>query len=533
MNKKLLYTLVFSGLTFFNACTGDLDQYPELEITSKDVYTSAEKYNMVLAKLYSRFTMKGQEKGGGDADITDNSQKDEGYMRDFCNLQELGTDEMISQWAEGDNMGGIMYLQWDANDQWVNDFYYQLMYSITLANEFILNCNTASLSSEEMSKIENYKTEARFIRALCYSHALDFFNTIPFTDENTGIGASTPPSYSRKQMFEYIESELKDIAEKLSETPEYGRAGKYAAYALLSRMYLNAEVYTGEKKYNECIEVSNKILNSGKYSLERDYSNLFKADNYKCTNEIIFPLIVDSENSQSWGVTSLLVCGAVTSDAAKTYIGSTAGWGNFRPRKEIPALFGLSAADNNTDNGLNKEDKRCMFWCKDLSFDILKPTDPAQGFQSVKWKNSNQDGKQSCDANANGVDTDFPMFRLGEIYLNIAEAKLRGGSGEGPSAADCINELRKRAYDKAYDASGKVEAGSVTLDFILDERAREMYLECVRRTDLIRFGKFTGGENFSWRGKVMNGISVDKKYNCYPLPAYELSANPNLKNEGY
>ena len=533
MNKKILYTLAFSVLTALNACTGDLDQYPELEITSKDVYTSAEKYNMVLAKLYSRFTMKGQEKGGGDRDIPDNSEKDDGYMRSYCNLQELGTDEMISQWAEGDNMGGIMYLQWDANDQWVNDFYYQLVYSITLANEFIRNCNSASLPDEEMSKVEGYKTEARFIRALCYYHALDFFNTVPFTDEKTGIGASTPPSYSRKQMFDFLETELKDIAEKLPETPEYGRAGKYAVYALLSRLYLNAEVYTGEKKYNECIEVSDKILSSGKFMLESDYSNLFKADNYKCTGEIIFPFVVDSENSASWGVTSLLVCGAVQADDAKAYIGSTGGWGNFRPRQEIPALFGLSAADENTDNGIKNADTRCMFWCKGLTFAITKVTEANQGFQSVKWKNSNQDGKQSCDAGANGVDTDFPMFRLGEIYLNIAEAKLRGGTGSGPSAVECINKLRERAYGSNYATSGKVEEGALTLDFMLDERAREMYLECVRRTDLIRFGRFTGGDNFSWRGKVMNGTSVDKKYNCYPLPAYELSANPNLKNEGY
>ena len=123
------------------------------------------------------------------------------------------------------------------------------------------------------------------------------------------------------------------------------------------------------------------------------------------------------------------------------------------------------------------------------------------------------------------------MFRLGEQYLIYAEAVLRGGTGGSQAQAlTYVNALLERAYG---NTSG--DYGSLTLQNILDERAKELYWECFRRTDLIRYGLFTSGNYlWPWKGGVLSGTGVDDHYNLFPLPATDLNTNPNLKqNPGY
>lgn len=125
------------------------------------------------------------------------------------------------------------------------------------------------------------------------------------------------------------------------------------------------------------------------------------------------------------------------------------------------------------------------------------------------------------------------MIRLADVYLMAAEAFLRGGAGISRSEAlDLVNDVRLRAYNN--DESGKISDSDFTLDFMLDERARELYLESVRRTDLIRFGKFTSDSYiWQWKGGVLDGRSVNDKYSIYPIPDTDLTANPNLTNPQY
>src|SRR5262249_26823773 len=125
------------------------------------------------------------------------------------------------------------------------------------------------------------------------------------------------------------------------------------------------------------------------------------------------------------------------------------------------------------------------------------------------------------------VDTDFPMFRLGDAYLIYAEAALRGGGGSTAQALTYVNALRQRAYG---NSSGTIAASDLTLPFILAERQRELLWEATRRTDLVRFQQFTGGTYiWAWKGGTAAGSATDAKYNLYPIPANELIANPNLK----
>lgn len=527
--KKLIYILLMTGLIANTSCIDHLNQYPSIEETSESVYEEAENYKMVLAKLYALFVTAGQERGGENPDLESNMGYD--YMRNYFNLQEAGTDELASTWLEGDKTADLTYLMWDDTDPWVADMYYRLFYTIAVSNEFIRNATDDRISKftqQEQEEIRTYRAEARFLRALAYSHALDFFRNIPFVDENDPVGAYTPPRYTSSQMFEYLEGELTDLEEDLTakDDVEYGRASKGAAWTLLARLYLNAEVYGVEAHNTECIDYCRKVMSAG-YVLENDYAKLFNADNHLRTNEIIFPLVVDSEHIVSWGATTYLVCGGVSSskdDAnySPSNYGVTSGWGMFRVRQEIPALFA-------------SEDQRAMFYTDGQTQSVDDCTNQSNGYLVTKWTNLTDDGEIASETASSGVDTDYPMFRLADVYLMYAEAIIRGGTGA--SAEDAliqINLLRKRAFGTNYETAGKVFISDMNLDFILDERARELYWEASRRTDLIRFNKFSGSNYiWQWKGGTLEGADVQSKYDYYPIPSSELTANPNLYNDEY
>lgn len=252
-------------------------------------------------------------KGGGDEKGNDRdiSSIEYDYMRAFFNLQECGTDELASTWLEGDQVRDLTYLSWDANDPWISDMYYKLFYSIALCNEFLRNAKDeqiAGFTTTDQADIRTYRAEVRFLRSLLYYHALDLFRNIPFVTEDDPVGTFIPPRYEAKQVFAFIEEELKAIDNELLPPAEceYGRASKAAAYALLAKMYLNAEVYTGTPYYTECIEYCNKIIGLNYFSLEEDYQKLFNADNHKRTNEIIFTFPVDATYTVSWGSTTYI-----------------------------------------------------------------------------------------------------------------------------------------------------------------------------------------------------------------------------------
>ncbi|MGV8095203.1 MAG: RagB/SusD family nutrient uptake outer membrane protein [Mangrovibacterium sp.] len=527
MNKIFFCILVISAL-LIASCEGDLDQMPHTETTSASVYAEAANYKAVLAKLYASFVINGQEKGGGNADMVSNNGQD--YMRSYFNLQECGTDELASTWLEGDKVGDLTFLTWDANDPWISDMYYHIFYTIALCNELLRNAGDeqiAGFTEAEQEDIRHYRGEARFLRALAYYHALDLFRNIPFVTEADPVGAFIPPRYEATQVFEFIESELLEIEGELlaKEDCEYGRAPKAAAWTLLAKLYLNAAVYTGTERYTDCITWCNKVINEGGYSLESDFKKLFNADNHKRTNEIIFPLPVDAVHTVSWGATTYIICGAVsnTSDYQKPEdYGVTSGWGMFRVRGEVPALF-------------DEADGRNLFFTEGQTRTVDVIDNQSNGYFVEKWTNLTDNGETASNTVDGGVNTDYPMFRLADVYLMLAESVLRGGSGSSSTIAlNLVNELRERAFVDNYEAAGKLTAAELTIDFILDERARELLWECTRRTDLIRYNKFTTADYiWQWKGGVKDGRAVDDKYNIYPIPTSDLTANPNLYNEDY
>ena len=547
----MMGTAVLTGTT---SCVSDLDQYPHTETTSKNVYTSLANYEAVLGKIYAAMVTSGQGKGGDNKDMASvlNSGSGFDYMRMFINMQECGTDEFASTWLTGEQTTGLTYLSWDANDAWISDMYYRIYYNIALCNEFLRNANSASFSGADAEKLKEYKAEVRFMRALFYYHALDFFRNIPMVTENDPVGSFIPPRYTPQQTFDYIESELKDCVGDMlpASTCPYGQASQGAAYTLLAKLYLNSEVYTGVAKYTECKEACEKVMGMG-YSLESDYSKLFNADNDKRTNEIIFALPVSAEHTVSWGSSTYLVCGQLSMSNANQSVadfGVTNGWSEFRLRPEFVDKFTQTDIDGNGD-------KRCKFFTNGQSKDITDMTTETAGYLSEKWSNLKDDGTTASNTGDAGVDTDFPLFRLADVYLMYAECVVRTGddwdnwAGGSDAESDSrkkgaiywINKVRERAYgiDENGNPKGQVwkenfSSKDAFLQFILDERARELYHEGYRRTDLIRYGQFTTNKYiWQWKGGVHDGQAVDSKYNIYPIPNTELTANPNLHNDNY
>lgn len=509
-----------------SSCTKDLDRFPTNATTADQAFSTPLGYKQALAKVYGALALTGSN-GSGSSDLGGIDPGTSDFLRLYWNAQELPTDEAVCAWGDP-GVPDLHNMNWTSSNVILMGLYSRCVYGVTVANAFINQCsddklNSRGIGGKDAIEIEHYKAEARFLRAYNYWVLMDLFGNPPFVTEKDPIGAFLPPQIKRADLFKYIESELKRADSSLA-TPnqnEYGRADQAAAWALLARMYLNAEVYTGQKRYTDAITYAKKVIDAD-YSLMPEYENLFLADNNKNNPEVILSLNYDGEKTQNYGGTTFLVNSAVNVDMDPASFGIPGGgWGGNRSTKNLPLLF---------DDHSGNTDHRAMFYGNNLEIkDISKFTD---GLAITKFKNVNSDGSLPPNASVY-CSTDFPLFRLAEMYLVYAEAVLHGGQGgDKATAVEYINRLRERAYG---NESGNISANQLTLDFILDERGRELYWECFRRTDLIRYGEFTSGKYlWPWKGGVAQGKAVDDHYKLYPIPATDLLANPNLKqNPGY
>ena len=526
MKKTKFFFIILAGMLFtFSSCLKDLDTVPldDREITAADVFNEPGAYQQILAKLYAGLAVSGQEGPAGNADI---SGIDEGfgqYLRGLWYHQVLSTDEAVIGWDD-QTIKDFVYQSWTATDVFVAAFYYRVFYQISAANEYIRETTDARLDERGVSgalraEVEGYRAEARFLRALSYWHALDVFGNVPFVTEEDAVGAFLPEQIMRANLFNYIESELLEIIPLMAEPRSdnyYGRADRAAAWMLLAKLYLNAEVYIGQPKYTECITYCKEIINAG-YTLEPEFKYLFNADNYLSTNEIIFRVPYHGINTRTYGGTTFIIKAGTGGGMTGLDYGIDGGWGGTRTTKQIVNLF-------------NASDPRRLFFTEDQTLEIETLGDFTNGYASTKFNNLKRDGTPGTSLEF--VDTDFPMFRLGDVYLMYAEAVLRGGTGgDLNTAIGYVNDLRERAWG---NSNGNI--GEVNLNFILEERARELFWEGHRRTDLIRFGKFAGANGYvwAWKGNSKDGLDVDVKYNLFPIPAADINANPNLEqNQGY
>lgn len=543
--KNILFKIPLSLIVVaatLASCNKDLNRLPANTVFSDSVYSNASGYKLELANVYGGYVLTGAS-GPGASDIQGVDAGTSDFIRCLWNVQELSTDEAVCAWGDP-GVPDFHNMSWTATDPILIGLYARSMYQITLCNDFITHCTAAALQSHgitgaDAANIAYYKAEARFLRAFQYATLMDVFANPAFGTETTPVGPlSFPKQIQRADLFKYVESELLscDSAMVAPHQNEYGRADQAAAWALLARIYLNAEIYTGTARYTDAITYSSKVINAG-YSLMPSYANLFKGDNNLNNPEVVLAIPYDGINTQTYGGTTFLVNSACVNSTytagAPGYAMSSAnygvpsgGWGGNRSTANLPALF--PTPDTTVD-------KRAIFLnTTGVTKSISNIANFSQGLPVIKYTNITSQGVEA-EPNAGGtfVSTDYPLFRLGEQYLIYAEAVLRGGTGgDVTTALNYINLLRTRAYG---GTSGNIAAGDLQLPFILDERGRELYWECFRRTDLIRFNEFTSGTYlWPWKGGVSNGTGVDSHYSIYPLPITDLQANSNLtQNKGY
>jgi len=620
--KSLLYIL---SLSIVVSCHDDLNQSPidPDSFTEENVFASVNEAKGALAKLYASLALTGQNGPAGSPDIADIDEGFSQFSRMLFNLNEITTDHAVVGWGDP-GLPDLHGMYWSSSNDFTEAMYYRLAQAVSFSNSFIKNAS--ELSGDEVNV---FIAEARFLRAYAYYNLLDLYGNVPLTTE---ISTELPTQSNRTELFNFIESELMEIESTLLASNEYGRVDNIAAHALLSRLFLNAEAWTGQDRYADCVTYSQNVINSG-YSLNMNdangngtaYDELFMADNdiNGAQNEFIFTLNFDGMQSQTYGGTTFLVHAAIGGSMNPGNFGVNGGWGGLRTTKNLvnqfavdldalnsslgsqsdwglvgsatpngwngpdvemfqtgPQEFSIYAelvsgelkfrfnedwgnnfGDNGNDGTLESgganipisagtyfivmdlgsgtytispfsSDKRGMFYSDGQNLEIESIPPFEDGYAVTKWTNIDSNGNQGSDSSGNFVDTDIPLIRLAEIYLNYAEATLRGGGGDTNTAVSLINQIRERGFG---GSSGTISSGDLTLDFILDERSRELYWEGLRRTDLIRYNRFTNS-SYLWpfKGNEPTGVGVDEYRNLFPLPANVVAINSNLtQNEGY
>jgi hypothetical protein len=529
--KYLLFAIVTAAVV--TSCEKKLDLIPQNDLTPAKAYSTSEGYKSVLAKIYGGLSISGNTGPAGQPDIggglDEGSQV--GFIRGFFNFQELPTDEAVVAWND-QTIQDIHALRWTSADPFIRGMYARPIYNITLGNEYLRESTDEKLAARGISgaaadDIRKSRAEVRFLRAFNYWVMLDLFGRSTFITEDDQVGTSLPKEILRPDLFKYIEEELKAIDGSLApaKTIEYGRVDQAAAWALLARLYLNAAVYTGTARYTDAITYAKKVITAG-YQLKSGYPKLFMADNDKQKDEFIFAINCDGLRTKSFGNTSFFVHAAAGADHDAYGVGG--GWFGYRATKALADKF----ADNT-----GATDKRALF-TNQSNMEINDVGDFSNGLHVRKWVNIRSDGLPTTDPTRDYADIDFPVFRLPEMYLIYTEAVLRGGSGgDLATALTYMNQIRFRAYGDSYGPGnvGQLSASDLTIQFVLDERARELYWEGHRRTDLVRYGMLTTATYlWPWKGGVPSGTAVDSMYNIYPVPAANRTANPNLQqNTGY
>lgn len=493
------------------SCVNDLDVTP-IDPNMNIAFDQDANF----AKIYAGLAITGNQGPAGQGDIAGTDEGSSGLMRMLFNLNELPTDEAICAWSGDNDVFPLNYTQIGANNGVVLNMFNRLYIQIAQCNNFLIQ--TKDKSDDATVK---QRAEVRFIRALDYFYLIDLYGNVVFVDENTGIGAYVPQRITRADLFTYIEKELLDIEPQMlaPKSNVYGRADRAAAWMLLSRLYLNAEVYTGKAQWAKAADLSGRVMKAG-YSLTPKYGDMFIADN-NTSPEMIMPICFDGVKTKSWSSAFFLSSFLSGDMNVTTTFGTKEAWGGNRARATLIKKF---VSNGNLDN---TTDARASFWTKDRTLAIKKPTEFKEGYSVTKFKNVTKSGKAGNDPNLQFPDFDFPLFRLAEANLTFAEATLRAG-GDKAAALAAVNALRTRANATLITQS------ELTLDFILDEKAREFYFEAQRRTDLIRYNKFATDYTWDWKGGVTEGTSVSRNATLYPIPAAQLTANSNLKqNPGY
>ncbi len=504
------------------SCIGDLDATP-IDPNIVMTFDQASVFN----KIYGTLGLTGQKGPDGSGDLDDIDEGTSSFYRMTWCANQLMTDEaIVNSWNDA-GVATIADCSWSSSNEIVTGLYYRLTFDITLCNYFLEQ--TEGLTDDETTR---QRAEVRFIRALNNYYLMDMFGNPPYCDK---VSTEKPQQIQRADLFAKIEEELKEIGDDATATlaqplqTTYGRVDRVAAWLLLARMYLNAEVYTGTPQWGKAKEYAQKVIGSS-YKLAPVYKHLFMADNdgsnvNKARQEVILPILQDGVRTKSWGGSLFLIAGTHKSDTGMNPWGSKQGWGGPHCRQAMVAKFfpNVNDAPSVLEDQMvvaAKDDRALMCGVQRSTStgDNMSFTD---GFACAKFSNIRADNGLTSDTD--NPDMDIPLLRMAEAYLIVAEASIRANNGVSTQETiDAMHEIRKRA--------NAAESDSYTLTDIRDEWAREFWFEGRRRIDLIRFGDFGGHTdyNWDWKGGEKQGTEIKEFRNIYPIPANDINANTNL-----
>ena len=554
--KTTYFKPILSAALVVAATLGNVSCINDLDISSIDPQSSSSFDQAgAFVKQYAMLGLTGQKGLAGSPDLDGQDEGESGFYRTVFNCNELSTDECIWVWQDNVDIPQFTGLSWNSSSQRTEWVYVRLGYDITQFNFFL--DQTEGLTDAESLR---QRAEVRFLRALHYWYFIDLFGKAPFKEH---FSNDLPVEKGGKELYDYIQTELAEAEADMYEPGEapFGRADKAANWLLRARLYLNAEVYTGTADYQNAKTYADKVINSGAYQLCNDYRLMFMADNdenEEAMKEIILPIRQDGIKTRNYGGSTYLVCGART--GGMPYMGTTNGWScviarnslvyKFFPNKDVPmipedvevpaqadlpndaaidawdAQYGVRTVDIVEAAG----DDRAMFYSGAGGGKRTMDPSAINSFQSglsiVKWQNIRSDG--AATSHTEYPDTDIPLFRLAEAYLTRAEANFR--LNDTNAALQDILTLRSHR-----GCTTQPQASDIDEMYILDEWAREFYLEGRRRSDLVRFDCFTTDKYlWDWKGGVKEGKSVRDIYNVFPIPETDIKNNPNMtQNEGY
>ncbi len=567
--KSVSATILAAGLV---SCVNELD-ISSIDPQSSSSYDEAA----LLAKQYATLGLTGQTGPSGNGD-TSGDEGEIGFYRTTFNLMELCTDECIWAWQTDEDIPAITNISWSSSSTRVYWVYQRLAYDITLYNSYL----------SEGCGDETAQAEVRFLRALHYWYFLDLFHKAPFKTDFSM--SDLPVELAGVDLYNWIDEELTELEDLLLDVGYYsnagyadgfGRADKGAAYMLHARLALNSAVYTDGtvNDYQKAVDYCDLLINSGAYSLSSTtktsshtaakddgstisrtisnsgYAQLFMGDNdsnMDAVGEIILPIRQDGLKTQAYAGSTYLVASMIIS--GMPYCNTDNYWScnfarqnlvtKFINESQTGQIMATEAATGSAEGDIIEQDEnygtttaaiialagddRAMFYAGcGGGIRTLSPgtniTGFTNGFSIVKWSNRNLDGVSGNDATF--MDTDIPLIRYAEAYLTRAEANYRLGNTS--SAIEDVNVLRNRANASTIS--------SIDAQTLIDEWCKEFYMEGRRRSDLNRFGMFTGS-SYIWdfKGGVSGGTGVDSHYQYYPIPDNDLSGNPNMtQNPGY
>ena len=482
------------------------------------------------------------------------------YGVEYFFEQTLSTDEEIlpargGNWFNSAENQQMHYHTWNSGNGYQGGMWSWCSTIIGLATQemAILNQDEPATTASKSTSL----AEIRMVRAFAYYMMMDMFGSVPI---DTAYENFTPqPNVPRTQVSAFIESEVKACIPNLSRATgqsQYGRANVYTAYALLAKLYLNDEYYTGTARYDDCIAACDSVINSGLYSLQpmATYLQQFYPTNGPSDVEFIFAIPENPTfTNGSWGFRgtnlhsrydvprsevakfSLKFTPSAPESTIPSYYAYFYDAGDVRNQQWLTGLQYMNdgvtpVTVTTTNQGYDQfysgsSPSAPLTYQVNLTPDVVLRQDVASfdcGNDEIAWNMGYRCIKFYPDAssNSNAQNNDIPVFRYSDILLMKAEAILRGGAAtQGQTALSLANQLRaQRTTSPAWT--------NCTLDSIYNERCREFTQESWHRNDMIRYGLF---EN-AWGFKT----DADPNHRIFPIPFSALQLNPKLtQNPGY